>query len=86
MPTAYPYIVELRLSNENTREQKLESRRVYAYSVTDACMQAIMEAAVSAGSAKIDVVKVGPPEECYAREALAAIGDTVSRAMAKVSK
>lgn len=61
---AYPYDVELRFENPNTKEGKLETRRVYAYNVQDAVMQAIYEAAAMAGSSEIKISRVGPPVEC----------------------
>jgi hypothetical protein len=78
---AYPYDVELKTENPNTKEVRLLApRRVYAYTVMDAVMQAIYEAAESAGSAEIKVVRVGPPIECC--ETLSQTWDTLLRKLA----
>jgi hypothetical protein len=62
---AYPYDVELRLDNPNTRESTLQLRRVYAYSVPDAVTQAMIEAAADAGSVEMKVLRVAPPQEVW---------------------
>jgi len=60
---AYPYDVELKLENKNTKETTLTTRRVYAYNACDAAMQAIYETAGSAGSADMQIIRIGPPAE-----------------------
>ena len=57
------YEVELKLSNENTKEIQLVIRTEFAYSVSDAVMQAIYNQGKESvtGSARIDIVHVGPP-------------------------
>lgn len=60
---AYPYDVELKITNENMTETTIETRRVYAYNAMDAGYQAIFEAAANAGSANIRVQRIAPPVE-----------------------
>ncbi len=76
---AYPYDVELRLENPNTKEAKVETRRVYAYNVSDAVLQAIYEVSATAGSAEIKLSGVGPPAEC--RETPLGILDALARSL-----
>jgi hypothetical protein len=76
---AYPYDVELKIENENTRESRLETRRVYAYNAMDAATQACMEASVDAGSANIRLIRIGPPlEDC-----IESLGEAITRELRK---
>ena len=77
---AYPYVVEFKLTNPNTLETRLLTRRVYAYTVSDACTQALLEASTEAGSSKVDIVTIGPPPECYAPSTLTALAREIAAA------
>jgi hypothetical protein len=57
------YEVTLRLVNDNTGESREITRTEYAYSVIDAVQQSFFTIAEEAGSAKITVVRIGPPIE-----------------------
>jgi hypothetical protein len=74
---AYPYDVELRLDNGNTKETTIRTHRVYAYNVLDAMTQATVEASVDAGSADIKILRVAPPLECCALELLEKLSETL---------
>jgi hypothetical protein len=81
---AYPYDVELRLVNPNTREERLVTRRVYAYTVYDAYMQAVFEVSATGSSEEIKPVRVSPPIECFVTDTLDAVAQMVERLKAKV--
>jgi hypothetical protein len=84
MATAYPYDVELKITNENTKDVQLVKRRVFAYNAVDACTQAMIVAGAGS-SAKVDVVSIGPPEECFAKDALQLIADAIGARTKKVA-
>lgn len=65
MPTVYEYEVQMRVTNKNTRADKIVKRKEWAYSVMDAVMQASMHinSDPETGSADMTLISVGPPEE-----------------------
>lgn len=64
---AYPYDVEIVLSNKNDpHASRVETRRVHAYSASDAAMQAIFAVSATAGSADLKITRVAPPPEACA--------------------
>ncbi len=78
------YEVELRVTNKNTREDKLVVRTEYAYSVFDAVSQASINqiAELDNGSADIKIVKVRPPlrlVELAATEVARSLSDITRR-------
>ena len=76
---AYPYDVELKIENKNTRESTIQTRRVYAYNAFDAAAQACMEASADAGSAEIRLMRIGPPlEDC-----IESLGEAITRELRK---
>jgi hypothetical protein len=72
---AYPYEVELKIENKNTRESSIQTRTVYAYNAMDAASQAVMEASADAGSADIRLMRIGPPLENCAES----LGEAITR-------
>ena len=63
MQRAYPYDVDVVLSNPNTKASSIETRRVHAYNAIDAMAQAAIEVSAIAGSADAKIVRVAPPVE-----------------------
>jgi hypothetical protein len=62
-PRVYPYEIELKLTNKNTGHVSLQTRNEWAYSPLDAFQQALMNASVTAGSADVQLVRIGPSQE-----------------------
>lgn len=76
--TINPYEIELKVTNTNTREEKLVTRREYAYSAADAVQQAVLNQSAVSGSADIRLVKIGPPAELV-RATTAKMADELMR-------
>jgi hypothetical protein len=60
---AYCYDVDVVISNQNTTESRVETRRIHAYNAIDALTQAVVEVSATAGSADLKVTRIAPPPE-----------------------
>lgn len=84
MDRCYQYEVELKLTNPNTGAVQLVTRTEWAYTITDALVQASV-AAVGTGSDEVKLIRVGPTADAIAAsnktaaDALRAIVDGVMR-------
>lgn len=81
-PEIREYAVELRLTNPNTGAREVVTRHEYAYTMPDAAMQAHLAVSLEAGSAKIELVSIGPPKEAIL--AASDASDQVASALAKL--